>query len=429
MEIKDQTVTTDTDSEGNEIVTEINATYTETLADGTEVSADITTTADADDPTQMESQMTVTETAPDGTETVTEVISNEDGTFIVEDESLLEEAFEATFDVEIGDDLTPVTPGEEFSADASPYVFSADSDFQTTDSDFTVGDEIFDSSLLPVDAPENQATNAPFDPVFETAEPALAEAPVADGSTEPAAFETYQTDANEISETESTEFAEQEAHVQAATDAQEAADAFIAEGDYAAAAEAREVAEDESWQAGDDSMLSLYDAQDLTTAAEKQEDAENYSQQQAEFARAGDYEAAREAASDAAYATSDADILAGGADHTGEADAQFASLDNAVWQEGLAEDDLENAAWHAEMGNFDQAESSLDSAAANQADADYYGDLGEPGGDIAIYDPSSEVATGGAYDSTFDATAVDTGFDSSVDTTASSSFDTGTDDV
>jgi len=424
MEIKDQTITTDVDSKGNEIITEIEATYTETLADGTEVSADITTTADADDPTNIESQMTVTETAPDGTETVTEVIANEDGTFVVEDKSLLEEVFEAAFDVEIEDELTPYTP-EEISENAESDAFQTDSDFQTTGTDFTVGDEMFDPSVLPAETLETSVVDAPFDSTFGTTDPTFTETPVAFEPT----FETVETEKNEWSETEAAELAEQEAHTQVATDAQEAADAFIAEGDYAAAAEAREVAEEESWQAGDDSMLSAYDAQDLTTAGEKQEDAEYYSHQQAEFAQAGDYESAKEAASNAAYATYDADSTAGGADHTGQVDAEYANLDNAVWQEGLAEDDLDNAAYHAEMGNFDAAEASLDSAAANQADADYYGDLGEPGGDIAVYDSSSEVATGGTYDSTFDATAIDTGFDSSVDTTASSSIDTTTDDI
>ncbi len=398
MEIKDTTITTATDAEGHEFVAEIDATYTETLADGTEVSADITTTADPDDPTNVESHMTVTETAPDGTETVTEVIANEEGSFIVEDESLFEEVFEAAFDVEIGDDLTPITP-EEFSDNAASDDSQADSDFQTTGTDFTVGDEMFDPSVLPTDVVETPIVDAPFDSNYGIADPTFAETPVVDSSFEPT-FGTVETDTTEMSETEAAELAEQEAHVQAATDAQEAADEFIAEGDYAAAAEAREVAEEESWQAGDDSMLSAYDAQDLTVAGEKQEEAEYYSQQQAEFAQAGDYEAAREAAGNAAYATSDADSTVGGADHTGQVNAEYANLDNAVWQEGLAEDDLDNAAYHAEMGNFDAAESSLDSAAANQADADYYGDLGEPGGDVAVYDPSSEVATGGTYDST-----------------------------
>ena len=130
MAIKDQTITTDTDSAGNEYIAEIDSTYTETSSDGTEVTAEITATADPDDPTQVESYMTVTETAPDGTETVTEVIMNEDGTFIVEDEPALEEVVEAVFDVEIGDDLTPYTPDGEISSDATSNDFQSDSDFQ-----------------------------------------------------------------------------------------------------------------------------------------------------------------------------------------------------------------------------------------------------------------------------------------------------------
>src|SRR6185295_14152248 len=52
------------------------------------------------------------------------------------------------------------------------------------------------------------------------------------------------------------EAAAQEAHADAAKDAQAAADDFIEKGDYAAAAEAREMAENEAWEAGDTSMLS-----------------------------------------------------------------------------------------------------------------------------------------------------------------------------
>src|SRR5687767_7550840 len=119
MEIKDQAMTTDTDAAGNEFVSELTATVTETHSDGTEMTAEITTTADPDDPTQVESHMTLTEVAPDGTETVTEVVANEDGTFIVEEESPLEQAVEELFNIEIGDNLTPVTPGAEFSGETA----------------------------------------------------------------------------------------------------------------------------------------------------------------------------------------------------------------------------------------------------------------------------------------------------------------------
>lgn len=129
MEIENQTMTTDTDAAGNEYIAELDSTHTQTLADGTQITAEITTTADPDDPTQVESFMTYTETAPDGTETVTEVVMNEEGTFIVEEESALEEAVEAMFDVEIADELTPYTPGES-SGDATANDFQSDSEMQ-----------------------------------------------------------------------------------------------------------------------------------------------------------------------------------------------------------------------------------------------------------------------------------------------------------
>ncbi len=433
MAINDATMTTETAADGTEYVAEMHSVVTETETDGTEIVADITTTADPDDPTQVEGHMTITETAPDGTETVTEITTSADGTMTVEeveDKSFAEEVYEALFDTEAGDDAVDGEVLSEENSDEAEFVeiTESDSTLETDAVDFTVGDEMFESSELPSDVAETPVTDAPFDSTYETAAPTFSETPVVDTSIEPT-FETAETDINEMNETEAAELAEQEAHVQAAADAQESADEFIAKGDYAAAAEAREVAENESWEADDDTMLSAYDAGDLTYAADKQENAEYYEQQEAMHAQQGNYEAAREDASNAAYETSNADFYAGGDDHTGQADAEYTNMDNAVWQEGLRDDDLENAAWHAEMGNSDAAEASLDSAAGHQSNADYYGDLGEHGGVAAVYDPSSEVAAGGTYDSTFDATAVDTGFDSTVDTTAASTYDSGTDDV
>jgi hypothetical protein len=427
MAIKDMTMTTDIDSAGNEIVSEINATYTEVRSDGTEVTAEIATTADADNPTEIEGHMTVTETAADGTETITEVVVNEDGTFIVEDGSMLEQAVEATFGIEISDNLTPVAPAEDFSGDESTEVYLAESDFPADASDFTIGDEMFDPTVSPTDTTDVSSINAPFDSTFGTNDTAYSPAPVDDSTfgfteTRGAAF-------NAASETDAAEIAEQQVHAQAATDAQNAADEFIAAGDYAAAAEARETAENEAWEAGDNSMLSLYDAQDLSFAADKQQEAGYYNEQQAQFAQAGDYEAARDAADKAGYAMYEADSTAGGDDHTGQADAEKYNMDWAVHEEKQADYHADSAAAYAAEGDFERAEMYAASAVQHQERADDFGDLGEHGGDMAVYDPSSELATGGTYDSTFDSTAVDTGFDSSVDMTASSSFDAGTDDI
>jgi hypothetical protein len=145
MNANETTYTTDTTESGREYVSEIDSVVSQTMDDGTEVVAEITTTASADDPTQIDSHMTVTETAPDGTETVYEVISNENGTFKVEDESLAEEIFEAVFDVEIPDELTPIsTGGAHDHADQGDSGFAQNhSGNETGHQDFNSGGEMF----------------------------------------------------------------------------------------------------------------------------------------------------------------------------------------------------------------------------------------------------------------------------------------------
>lgn len=464
MEIKDQNVETATDSEGHEYISEMDATLVDTSADGTVSVAEMTTTADPDDPTDVEGHMTVTETATDGTETVTEYVSNDEGVFKVEEESDLENAVEDIFGVEIGEDLTQVMDangnpvGEESD---SGEVFQAEPDLQSNETGFTGGDETFDSSFMPDETADGSLSDADFDvsvegddtayleteetayveteesavfeaegaTAFEAEDTSYAETTGASAGSETA--DTADTAFDAASEAGNAELADQSAHAQAATDAQASADEFIASGDYAAAAEARETAENEAWEAGDDSMLSAYDAQDLTTAADKQEDAAYYEAREAEHAQAGDYEAAKEDAGNAAYAMGDADYYAGGDDHTGQADAEEYNMDNAVWQEGIADSDMDNAAYYAEAGNFDAADSALDSAAEHQEMADNYGDLGEHGAVGADYDPSSEVDSGGSYDPTYDSPVadMDTGYDAGVDTSydAGASIDTGID--
>ncbi len=486
MAIKDETMTTAFDDDGNEYISEMEATITGTEADGTEFVAEVTTTADADDPTDVESEMTITETAPDGTETVTEVVVNEDGAFIVEEDSMFENAVEAIFGVEIEDEMTQILDADgnpvgeyaeslEADADFEDYseVYVAGSDNAPVSVEFNLGDEEFGQTAETFDSPDTLASSEPFAPTMETIEPTFTETyqnttfdPYSenveiDDTDFSAAAETFDVEnenyeVNAAHEEANQQALEQEAHAQSATEAQQAADDFVAAGDYAAASQAREVAENEAWEAGDDSMLGAYDAQDFANAADKQELAAEYEQQQAEHAQAGDYEAAREDAANAAYATSDADWHAGGDDHTGQADKEFDNMSNAVWHEERADDQLENAAWHAEQGNADAAETALDNAAWEQATADEFGDRGEHGATGADFDPSSVVETGGSYESTFDDNmadidtgfdsgmdagfdsgldagfddmSVDTGFDSGVDTSIDSGFDSGMDDV
>ncbi len=207
---------------------------------------------------------------------------------------------------------------------------------------------------------------------------------------------------------------EAQAHAQAAAEAQARSDAAIEAGDYAAAQQERELAETESGAAGDSSMLHGSDSIDLTTAAEKQEDAAYYEGQQAQHAAAGDYEAAREDATNAMYATDAADFGAGGADHTGQAEQEIYQMDNAVWHQDIAEDNVKSADYYAAQGDTEMAEMHLGNAAEEQAIADHHGDLGEHGGDMAVHDPTSVVANDTSYDAGM-STTYDTSSTSTVD--------------
>src|SRR6185437_4857 len=332
MSTKETTITTETGADGTEMVSEISSVITETAADGTETVAEINTTA-GDEPGEVEGHITLTETAPDGTETVTEITTNADGSVIVEDDkSLAEEVYEAVFDEEAENDETDEA---DSSIDASADIeASADGDIEVIEagSEFEAAGGTLDPDASPADFGEAVDMSTPIEPAFGVADPTYAATTASD------------TAADASAEAAKAEELEQEAHTDAATEAQSAADEFIASGDYEAAAEAREVAENEAWEAGSDSMLSAYDSQDLANAAEKQHDAEFYSAQEAMHAQQGDYEAAREDASNAGYATSDADSAAGGADHTGQSDKEAYEMDWAVHEEKMADYQADNAA-------------------------------------------------------------------------------------
>ena len=422
MSTKETSVTTETAPDGTETVAEINTTIFETAPDGTETVAEITTTQ-GDDPSTIEGHLTITETAPDGTETVVEITTTagaDDSLTADDGDSLIEKVVEAVFDVEIGDDANDAGLSAEGTTGHAEFdIAESDSPLETSTADFTAGDVTFAPNDLPADLAATPVMAAPFDSSLGTADTAFSATTPPDTSFDSSLGTT------------DAETSAQDAHAQAATEAQQTADEFIASGDYAAAAEAREVAENEAWEAGDQSMLSAYDSSDLAVAAEKQEEAEHYSGQQAMYAQQGDYEAAREAADNAAYATYEADSGAGGDDHTGQADAEKYNMDWAVHEEKQADYYAENAAAYAADGDFENAERSASSAAAHQESADHFGDLGEHGGDVAVFDPSSVVATGGTYESSLDssATQVDTGFDSGMDTSMNSVADPGTDDI
>ncbi len=221
-----------------------------------------------------------------------------------------------------------------------------------------------------------------------------------------------------------TAAAEQQAHADAAQDAQSAADEYIAQGDYAAAAEARETAESEAYAAGDSSMLGSSDSTDLQNAAYHQQTAEEYQQQQADHIAAGDYEAAKADAENAAYHIGSGDYLAGGSDHTGQADQDAYNLGNASWNENQAQGFQDDAAWYAEQGNMDAAESALGHA-GDYGDAAYASaDAADPSSIGYDVDHSSMVDSGGHYD----AGTVDMGHDAGADMSSSVIHDPSMDD-
>ena len=201
-----------------------------------------------------------------------------------------------------------------------------------------------------------------------------------------------------------------EAH-DAATEAQSAADAAIEVGDYEAAHELRETAEIEAEYAGSDDMLHGADAAELEVASEHQQTAGELESVQAELAQQGDYEAARDVAQEATNEMEAADQIAGGNDHSGQAELEASNMDWADWHQQQADDMLSSAVVYAEAGNADAADNHLDAAMDEQATADHYGDLGEHGNAIADTDYSSEVASNPADSYSIETT--DTSFDSS----------------
>lgn len=238
--------------------------------------------------------------------------------------------------------------------------------------------------------------------------------------------------AREAELAEAIETAEAEAHAEAAAAAQQRADEAVAAGDYAAAAAERADAEEAAWAAGDHSMLHGSDSARLEAAADRVDAYRDHERQEAEAAAAGDYVTAREQAAEAIHDIGWADHLAGGADHSGQARAEYDKQDWAVWEEGRADDSLREADYYLAQGDFGAAESHLEDAAGHQARADEFGREGQHGAPGAVWDPSSEMAEGtpvggewssggdsgaGGYDFAaadpgYDATPSDPGYDS-----------------
>ncbi len=347
----------------------------------------------------------------------------------------------------------------DFTLEASEGL-PTEQEISTNSVEFTIGEDMFPNADETAETPENEAYAAGLEAMVDENTVTINDdgtagvEPVADPffSTAAEAETTSNADAETASsDAEAAAVAEQQAIADAARDAQAAADEFADAGDYRAAADARAEAETLAGDAGDSSMLGSYDAQDYEYSADKQDQAAEFRDQQAEKLAEGDYEGARQAAFESEWATRDADMTAGGADHTGQAQADQANLDWASHHQEIADDNFRNAEVYAAEGDFDKAEMYADQAANSAAVAGDYGQQADPNNIMYDVDPSSAVETGGTYDAgmagghdagTFDAgtaggydaggfdasvASVDTGIDTTVDTSAASSFDTTSD--
>jgi hypothetical protein len=216
-------------------------------------------------------------------------------------------------------------------------------------------------------------------------------------SSEETVSESYGTEGNQSD-------AEAQAHADAATDAQQHTDDAVASGDYEAAAHAREDAENEAWEAGNSEMLHGSSSPELDLAADQQDQAQQFEQQEGRDAQAGDYEAARDDAAHAADATGWADYNVGGSAHSGQADQEHQQEGWAVWEHDSAEADYQSADAYAADGEFDSAAQFSANAVDHQEEADYHGAMGDHDSDMAGYDPSSDIGHDTAYES-YDAAA------------------------
>jgi len=219
-----------------------------------------------------------------------------------------------------------------------------------------------------------------------------------------------------------TAAAESQPHADVAAEFQAKADEAIAAGDYSAASNLRESAENEAWTAGESGMLHGSDSIHLEAAVEQQQRADDLQREEGRHAAAGEYEAARDDAFEAVFATSAADFNAGGSDHTAQARDEYQHMDSAVFQEQWAKEDAQTASSYAAEGDLGHAGQYADTAAEHQQAADDQAALGEHGGDMADHDPSSDVGTVDTTDSSSSSAAADTSssYDSSTDVSSSS---------
>jgi len=195
-------------------------------------------------------------------------------------------------------------------------------------------------------------------------------------------------------------------HLQAATDAQTRADADVASGDYHAASQERETAENEAYQGGANDPLHGSTSAELDNAGYQQGLAQQAEHQEGQDASAGNYEAARSDAQDAAQHTGNADFGAGGSDHTGQAKAEANQEDWAVWHQSNADSAAHDADWYAAQGEPGGADTAMQHAHDEQGAAETSGALGNHDSSTAVYDSSAEVAHDTPVDTSHETTAV-----------------------
>ncbi len=210
-------------------------------------------------------------------------------------------------------------------------------------------------------------------------------------------------------------------------DAQAVVEEAIAEGDYQAAAYHRELAEDAANASNSEALLDGPTSLELQVADEHQDQALELQAQQAELTQSGDYAAARDLSSEAAWEMREADQTAGGSDHAGQASQEAANLDWADWHQQISDDMLNSAVDYASDGNLTAAENAANGAASHADTADDYGDRGEHGGALADLSPMDPIQS--HHVDSYSATDTSSSLSSSSTETASVSDSTSDDSV
>jgi hypothetical protein len=162
---------------------------------------------------------------------------------------------------------------------------------------------------------------------------------------------------------------------------------------------------------------------DAQAAEEARADAEYYQAEQAKAADAGDWETAKDFAEKAEYSMEEVQEHGGDVAYAEvlEAEHDQANLENADWNQEIADDNAVTAQAYAETGDLATAEIYADTAEAHAETAADYGAAGDQGGAYA----SQAVDTTSTYDASASVSSVADTSASTVDTSAST-VDTST---